>query len=75
MVTNDYYIQISTWGSDTPNIIDADTMENAELGLNYLNPEDFDYLCEADCIHDAEEFYFEEQRRSIFDAYAEQFHY
>lgn len=74
MVQNDYYIQLSTWGSETPNIIDAETMENAERGLNYLNPEDFNYLCEAGCLHDAEEFYFEELSEAIFDAYAEQFH-
>lgn len=71
---NDYYIQLSTWGSEAPNIIDAETMENAERGLNYLNPEDFNYLCEAACAHDALEFYFEELSKAYFDSIAEAMH-
>lgn len=69
-----YFIQLSTWGTNTPNIIDDETMYQAEHGMNYLDPDDFGYLCEADSMHDAEEFYDEELSDAIFMAIAERDH-
>ena len=70
----EFYIKMSTWGTATPNIIDDEAMYQAERGMNYLNPNDYDFLCEAECLHDAEEFYFEELSKQIFDCVAEAAH-
>ena len=69
-----YYIKISTWGTETPNIIDDEVMVQAEQGKNYLNPDEYDFLCEAECMKDAEEFYFEELSEEIFNTIAEAGH-
>jgi len=50
-----YYIRLDTWGTNTPNIVDDKAIYQAERGMNYLNPDDYDFLCEADSLHDAEE--------------------
>lgn len=38
-------------------IIDQETLEDAESGKNYLNPDDFMFLCEADSLEDAQDKY------------------
>ena len=41
---------------DDEQIIDLATLEAAENGKNYLNPDDFMFLCEANNIEEAEQF-------------------
>ena len=38
-------------------IIDERTLEDAENGKNYLNPDDFMFLCEANSLEDAQDKY------------------
>lgn len=38
-------------------IIDEVTLEDAEKGKNYLNPDDFMFLCEANSLEDAQDKY------------------
>lgn len=38
-------------------IIDEKTLQDAEKGLNYLNPDDFIYLCDANSLEEAEDKY------------------
>ena len=70
----EYYIEISTYGTNTPNIIDEEAMYQAERGLNYLNPDDFMFHCESNCLHDAKEQYWEEFSQMAFDHDAEKVH-
>lgn len=49
----EYYIQMDTIGTNKPVLIDEEQMYQAERGMNYLNPDDFMFACEADCLHDA----------------------
>ena len=69
-----YFIKLSTYGTATPQIIDDEVMYQAEHGMNYLNPDEFDYLCEAECMRDAEEFYFENLSEMMFTKMAERNH-
>lgn len=69
-----YYIETRTYGTNMPNIIDEETMYQAEHGMNYLNPDDFMFHCEADCMHDAKEQYWEEFTQLAFDKEAEKYH-
>lgn len=43
--------------SNKEQIIDERTLEDAENGKNYLNPDDFMFLCEADTLEDAQDKY------------------
>lgn len=69
-----YYIATLTYGTSNPIIIDEETMYQAEHGMNYLNPDDFMFHCEADCMADAKEQYWEEFSRMAFDQEAERMH-
>lgn len=70
----EYYIRIATYGTPFPDIIDDETMFQAEIGMNYLDPEEFMYLCDGDSMHDAEEQYFEEFSQMSNDEFAEKMH-
>lgn len=70
----EFYIQLSTWGTETPNIVDDEAIYQAERGMNYLDANDFDFLCEADCLRDAENYYFDEISKAAFEAIAESNH-
>lgn len=70
----EYYIRLNTYGTGTPHIIDEEAMYQAEHGMNYLNPDDFIFHCEADCMHDAVEQYREEFSRMAFEKEAERLH-
>ena len=70
-----YYFKTSLWGTESRCIIDEHTMEEAEQGKNYLNPDDFDFLCEAETMEEAERYYDKEQSDSIFDKIAESDHF
>lgn len=70
----EFYIKMSTWGTATPNIIDDEAMSQAERGMNYLDPDDYDFLCEADTVHEAEDFYFDQLSSTVFDCMAEAMH-
>lgn len=50
---NRYYIDIRTYCTPQPHIIDEATLDQAERGGNYLNPDDFMLLCEAASMADA----------------------
>jgi hypothetical protein len=70
-----FYIKLSTWGTAVPQIIDEEAMEQAGRGANYLNPDEFDYLCEAETAQDAEDYYFDNDFRVyVFDRLAESMH-
>ena len=69
-----FYIKMSTWGTETPNIVDDEAIYQAERGMNYLNPDDYDFLCEADTAREAENFYFEELSEQMFNLAAEAAH-
>ena len=69
-----YYISIESWGTSNPAIIDEEAMYQAERGMNYLNPDDYMYLCDAQNMAEAEEHYWEEAGRAAFDAEAERLH-
>lgn len=49
-----YYIDYKNSGE---HIIDEATLKSAEAGKNYLNPDDFMFLCEADSLEDAQDKY------------------
>lgn len=74
-VMTNYYCKTSLWGTESRCIIDEHTMEEAEQGKNYLNPDDFDFLCEAESMEEAERYYDKEQSDSIFDKIAEADHF
>lgn len=69
-----YYIRVSTYGTNAPHIIDEEAMYQAERGMNYLNPEEFMLLSEGECLHDAEEQYWEEFSEMANDKEAERMH-
>lgn len=69
-----YYIRIQTWGTNLPDIIDEEAMYQAEQGMNYLNPDEYEFLCEAEHMAAAKEFYWEEFSRMANDMVAERFH-
>ena len=66
-----FYIRTSTYGTDTPYIIDEEAMYQAERRMNNLNPDEFMYHCEADNMNDAKEQYWEEFGEMVFDQEAE----
>lgn len=70
----DYYIRISTYGTNEPDIIDDEAIYQAERGMNYLTVDDFMFLCEAECLHDAKDQYWNEFSKIAFDDYAERLH-
>ena len=70
----EYYIRIATYGEGAPHIIDEEAMYQAERGMNYLNPDDFMFLCEADCMAEAKEYYMEEFSKMANDKEAERLH-
>ena len=70
----EYYIRIATYGTNVPHIVDEEAMYQAERGINHLNPDEFMFLCEADCLHDAKEQYWEEFSQMANDAVAERMH-
>lgn len=66
-----YYIRTDSYGTSSPNIIDEETMYQAENRMNYLNPDEYMFLCEADCMHEAKEYYWKEFSEMAFDYEAE----
>lgn len=70
----EYYICVSTYGTNEPHIVDEESMYQAERGMNYLNPDEFMFLCEAECLHDAKEQYWKEFSEMAFDEEAERMH-
>ena len=50
-----YFInyKVDSFHTCDPMVIDLKTMEKVEKGLNYLDPDDFVFLCEADSLEDA----------------------
>ena len=70
----EFYIKLSTWGTKTPNIVDDEVIYQAERGMNYLNPDDYDFLCEADTMREAEDFYFDELSNQMLDCISEYQH-
>ena len=70
----EYYIRTATWGTSKPHIIDEEAMYQAERGMNHLNPDEFMFHCEADCMADAKEQYWEEFSQHAFDLEAEACH-
>lgn len=69
-----YYYRISEWGNPTPTIIDESTLEQAEKGLNYLNPDEFNFLCEAESLEKADEIYWDKVSRGYSYRMAESMH-
>lgn len=69
-----YYIRTETYGSAKPHIIDEETMYQAEHGMNYLNPDDFMFLCEDENMAGAKEQYWEEFGQLANDRFAELMH-
>jgi len=67
---NEYYIRISTYGTNTPHIVDLAAIE----GMNYLDAENFMFHCEAKNMEEAEKIYWEEFSRLAFDMQAERMH-
>lgn len=70
----EFYIRLFDWGEPNPQIIDDEAMYQAERGMNYLNPNEFDFLCEAETEREAEEFYINELSKDIFEQIAESTH-
>ena len=70
----EYYIRISTYGTNKPHIIDEEGMYQAERGMNCLNSNEFMFLCEGSCLHDAEEYYWKEFSEMALDEEAERLH-
>ena len=71
---SEYFIRIDTYGTQCPDIINAETMVKAMDGLNYLNPDDYEHLCWAEDELNAENYYFEELSELIFTRIAERDH-
>ncbi len=70
----EYYIRTATYGTNRPHIIDEEQMYQAERGMNYLNPDEFMFLCEDNCLHGAKKQYWGEFSCMAFDAEAEAMH-
>lgn len=60
MNMNRYYIRTLTYNTPNPDIIDEATIEQAERGENYLDPDDFMLLCYADSMEEAVKNYWKE---------------
>jgi len=69
-----WYIKDSTYGTNEPHIVDEKAIDQAEHGMNYLNADEFTFLCEADCLDDAKEYYWEVFSRMANDYMAEYLH-
>lgn len=69
-----YYISMKTWDNLDAIIIDEATLEAAEHGLNYLNPDDFTFLCEADSMEQAKEIWAKEWNQMVGDRLMEANH-
>ena len=69
-----YYIRTETYGTNKPHIIDEEAMYQAERGMNYLNPDEFMFLCEDENMAGATEQYWEEFSRMANDKFAEAMH-
>lgn len=70
----EFYIRISTYGTNMPHIIDEVSMNQAEKGMNYLDPDEFMFHCVAECLYDAEEQYWKEFSKMAIDKEAERRH-
>ena len=60
-----FYYKAGSWGEYDALIIDETTLDQAERGENYLDPDDFYFLCEAENIEAARELYWEEASRAL----------
>ena len=69
-----YYININDLDKLDAQIIDERTLEDAERFKNYLNADDFTYLCEAENMEQAHEAWAKEWNESVFDRIAERHH-
>lgn len=69
-----FFVSLSSWGTSTPHIIDETALEQAERGENYLDPNGFDFLCEAETMKEAFDFYFNELSEFYFGVLAEAQH-
>ena len=69
-----YYINMKTWEDLDAQIIDEETLAAAEQGRNYLNPDDFTYLCEAESLEQAKEAWAKEWNQMIGDRQMEANH-
>ena len=61
-----YYIDFNTWFTDDPLIIDEPTLEAAERGENYIDPEPFIFHGEFDSPEDALQHYWIEIGDIVF---------
>ncbi len=52
-----YYFKTADYGESSVSIIDEQTLLKAEQGLNYLNPEEYSFLCEAEDMTEAQSYY------------------
>lgn len=55
---------------DNEQIIDLHTLEEAERGNNYFNPDDFIFLCEAETLEEAQQ----KHRNECFLTWCEKLH-
>lgn len=69
-----YYIEIQTWGTNTPNIIDEEIMYQAERNMIDLNPDEFMFLCEDENMAGAKEQYWEDFSKMANDMETERLH-
>ena len=56
----EWYIRTETYGTTQPHIVDEEAMYQAERGMNYINPNEFIYLCDADCLAEAIDYHAQE---------------
>lgn len=71
---NNYFVNIMSYCTATPIIIDEETLLQAERGENYLDPEDFMFLCEAPSMAEAIKCHDEEFSRHLNDIEGERLH-
>lgn len=69
-----FYIDMKTWDRLDALIIDEATLQAAEQGLNYLNPDDFYGLGEAANLEEAQAMWAKQWNESVMDAIYEANH-
>ena len=69
-----YYINMNTIDQYDAHIIDDAALEAAERGGNYLNADDFMFLCDAESFEQAKAIWVEEWNQSVFNREAEKHH-
>ena len=66
-----WYIKSADYREYNAHIIDEDIMKQAEQGKNYLNPDDYDFLCDASSADEARKIHLDERSAMLNQEFGE----